>query len=306
MATYQQYLNELPSSKVVKIRGGDDGGLIVLAPLPAEYGYTVGSEYSAPFDVSLPAGVLQKSMALSGISQKIGIRMQNMYSNPVPTEISVDLEFNAFYDARKEVVEPVINLAQMSLGTSLDDDYLKQIFAEVKQKLYDPVGDRLRESWTNAKNAASNIYQGVTNPVSNAVGSVTDTLGTIDDAIGGAFGRYSPTTPVAETPSAPIGAETPQPDVSNLLSEEKLDTFNHIMEFLGVIRGPAPQILSFGNFLTISDAYLTSISPRFSNVLDKQGFPMSCTCSVTFTLGMYPIAEDVATWHGSTYVKNSQ
>ena len=273
MSTYQQRLNELPKSKVIEIIGGDDGELRVRAPLPAEYGYTVGSEYSAPFDVSLPSGILQKGMALANVSQKIGIRMQNMYSNPVPTEISLDLEFDAYYNAKTEVVLPVLNLAHMSLGTALDRDYLNQVLGEIKEKL--------TPAALAAKDAAANATEGIR-----------------DNAW--LFGNpASPIPTPAPTPDVTdsTGAEVPMQDVSSKRGE----MFNNVMEFIGIIRGPAPQILTMGTFITISDAYLTSISPRFSNVLDKDGFPMSCKCSVTFTLGRYPIAEDVANWHSGGY-----
>jgi len=273
MSTYQQRLNELPKSKVIEIIGGDDGNIRVRAPLPAEYGYTVGSEYSAPFDVSLPSGILQKGMALANISQKIGIRMQNMYSNPVPTEISLDLEFDAYYNARTEVVMPVLNLAHMSLGTALDREYLDQVLGEIKEKL--------TPAALAAKNAAANATEGV---IDNSwlLGNPSSPIPT-----------PAPTPDVTDS----TGAEVPTQDVSRKSGE----MFNNVMEFIGIIRGPAPQILTMGTFITISDAYLTSISPRFSNVLDKDGFPMSCKCSVTFTLGRYPIAEDVANWHSGGY-----
>lgn len=280
MSTYQQRLNELPKSKVIEIIGGDNGELRVRAPLPAEYGYTVGSEYSAPFDVSLPSGILQKTMALANVSQKIGIRMQNMYSNPVPTEISLDLEFDAYYDAKMEVLAPVIDLAHMSLGTALDREHLNQVLAEIKEKL--------TPAALATKDAAANATEGVRNAWDEHVWL---------------FGN--PKSPLPETvpETDSTGSEKPTQDISNKSGE----MFDNVMQFVGIIRGPAPQILTMGTFITISDAYLTSISPRFSNVLDRDGFPMSCKCSVTFTLGRYPIAEDVANWHSSeTIINNSR
>lgn len=279
MSTYQQRLNELPKSKVIEIVGGDSGEIRVRAPLPAEYGYTVGSEYSAPFDVSLPSGILQKGMALANISQKIGIRMQNMYSNPVPTEISLDLEFDAYYNARTEVVLPVLNLAHMSLGTALDREHLNQVLGEIKEKLT-PAALAAKKAAANATETAANATEGFREDNRWLFGNV-----------------QSPIPQPTPDESDSTGAEVPSQDVPSKSGE----MFNNVLEFVGIIRGPAPQILTMGTFITISDAYLTSISPRFSNVLDRDGFPMSCKCSVTFTLGRYPIAEDVANWHGDGY-----
>lgn len=96
------------------------GQTVVEAPLPETFGMTVGSEFSTPFDMGGIGGLLSKFLALGGISQKFGVSMKNMFTNPEPTEISFDLEFDAYYSALEEVLAPVIALAKMSLGDKID------------------------------------------------------------------------------------------------------------------------------------------------------------------------------------------
>lgn len=92
----------------------------VYAPLPDGFGFTAGSEYSSPFDVTSLSGGLQKAYAVAGFAQKIGMRMRKFYTNPEPTEISIDMEFTAEVDTRTDVIYPVIALYRMSLGSILD------------------------------------------------------------------------------------------------------------------------------------------------------------------------------------------
>lgn len=92
----------------------------VYAPLPDGFGFTVGSEYSSPFDVSSLSSNLQKAYAVAGFAQKIGMRMRKFYTNPEPTELSVDMEFTAEKDTFTDVLYPVMALKIMALGSILD------------------------------------------------------------------------------------------------------------------------------------------------------------------------------------------
>jgi hypothetical protein len=174
----------------------------------------------------------------------------------------------------------------MSLGTSLDRDYLNGILDEIKEKLT-PAALAAKDAAESAKDAATNAAESVSTFNRNHLWL---------------FGNVASPTPApvpdVTTSSASEGATTEIPSNTG-------EMFDRVMDFIGIIRGPAPQILSMGTFLTISDAYITSISPRFSNVLDRDGFPMACKCSVTFTLGRYPIAEDVANWHSGSGNSNN-
>lgn len=93
----------------------------VEAPLHNDFGFTVGSEYTTPFDIGTVSGMLQKSMAVAGMSSPVGLRMRKMYANPEPTELSFKMSFDAYYDAHTEVVVPVVTLVTMGLGREMRD-----------------------------------------------------------------------------------------------------------------------------------------------------------------------------------------
>jgi len=114
-------MREVDSKFKVKITayGGDKGIEMVEAPLPETFGVTVGSEFSAPFDGNLVNGTLAKVAALQGMAKKTGMSGNKMYSNPEPSEISFELEFEAYYSAKEEVLLPVALLMTMALGTHL-------------------------------------------------------------------------------------------------------------------------------------------------------------------------------------------
>jgi hypothetical protein len=92
----------------------------VAAPLPDNFGLTVGSEFATPFDTGTANSLLSKALYLSDVAQKIGMRMKKFYSAPTPTEISFDMEFTSYYNAYGEVVVPAVLLMQLSLGRRLD------------------------------------------------------------------------------------------------------------------------------------------------------------------------------------------
>lgn len=100
----------------------DNGHTSVSAPLPDDFGFTVGSEYSTPFDLGTMSGLMMKSMAMGGVSAPVGLRMRKFYTNPEPVEISFKMAFEAYYDARTEVVRPVVSLVTMGLGSELDSE----------------------------------------------------------------------------------------------------------------------------------------------------------------------------------------
>lgn len=240
----QRWLKQHNPNNLIRVRGGA-GNYEVLAPLPESFGFTVGSEYSAPFDVSLPSGILQKGLALGGISQKLGIRMRKMYSNPEPTEISFEMEFAAYYSAAEEVVIPVVQLALMSLGRSIDVDQLNS---------------DAKTLWNKIKGKTSDI-----------VGSVSN---------------FS------------IGGDEAQDTGENegITDEDTASILQNLADVAEIIEGPPPQTIHFGNIYTMPNAYITSISPQFSNVLDKAGYPMSAKVSITCTLERYPVSEDIIDW----------
>lgn len=119
----QSYIKENTSPKqriTIKQRGAIGGKkLEVTAPLQDDFGMTVGSEFATPFDTGSINNIMSKIFYVTAISQKAGIRMKKLYAAPEPTEISFDMEFAAFYNAKDEVLLPAVTLLTMALGRRL-------------------------------------------------------------------------------------------------------------------------------------------------------------------------------------------
>jgi hypothetical protein len=98
-----------------------------------------------------------------------------------------------------------------------------------------------------------------------------------------------------------IGLELPaEPDTSGLTVDERVDSgASRLMELIQLIQGPPTSRISFGNVITLEEAFISSVSCKFSNVLDPKGFPMSCTCSVTAVLKSAPVMGDLTTMFGN-------
>jgi len=209
----------------------------VAAPLPDGFGMTVGSEFGTPFDTGGVNDTLAKLFAIGGISQKAGIRMQKVYMNPEPTEISFDMEFYAWYDPKSEVVVPAVTLMGMALGRVLT---------------YEELNRKIKGFYTKMANLA--------NTGASAAGF-------------------------------DLGADTETEGVATDAEIEK--GASRLMELIGIIQGPPSAEIRFGDFMVLPKCYITSVATSFSNVLDPDGVPMSCKCSVTATLEQAPVADDV-------------
>jgi hypothetical protein len=107
----------------------------VQSPLPDDFGMTLGSEYSEPFDTGSMSEKWSQVFALSGTAQKIGLRMKKMFTNAEPTEISFDMDFVAYYDAKDEVFMPIVYLTIMTLGTEKTWDDVKRQSRDLYNKI---------------------------------------------------------------------------------------------------------------------------------------------------------------------------
>lgn len=125
----QYKMNEIDPKHKLVISTPEYG--IIQTYLPEQFGFTVGSEFSAPFDQNLLGGTLQKVAAVSGFANKRGIATKKMYSNPEPTEISFELVFDAYYSAREEVLVPVIKLMCSAVGQEVTWDVLDEKFKKL-------------------------------------------------------------------------------------------------------------------------------------------------------------------------------
>lgn len=123
-------LADLNDYQKIIIKGKVDGGTVsrVEAPLPDGFGMSVGSSFTDPQNIDLASiaggvGALNKIAAplasqvrRAGYSTKITSNTNIFYAGPEPTEISFEMNFNAYYSAREEVATPVALLMAMSVG----------------------------------------------------------------------------------------------------------------------------------------------------------------------------------------------
>jgi len=201
----------------------------VLCPLPENFGFTVGSEFTAPFDANFVSGAMQKGAAMMGVSSKLGVSTKKMYSSPEPTEISFDMQFETYADAFNDVYVPVIYMMALGIGRRLE--------------------------------------------LADAGKVLDETL----SAAGNAMGRPMDT------------------DIEGILSNddnEVVDAAGRVFGFLSFISGPPIAKIRFGNVITFKNAYITSVAPQFSNIMDSAGVPMSATVSVTAILEEDPTLND--------------
>lgn len=235
----QRYLEEttLPEQRITITQRFSEQSWKVQAPLPDNFGLTVGSEFATPFDTGNVNSILSKALTIANISQKASIRMKKMYSNPTPTEISFDMEFNSFYDAYAEVVYPTVVLMGMSLGRSLDWPGLKVDIEALLRK------------------------------ANEGISKAGETIGA-----GDILKNTKATVPTSETTDKNIS--------------KTADLFN-------IIQGPPTVEVRFGKVLRLGECFITSVGAKFSNVLDVNGYPTSCVCSVTVTPRQAPVMDDL-------------
>lgn len=242
MTTKQYRLATLDEKHKITIIRQKDADLTVLeAPLPDQFGFSVGSEFTAPFDAQSLAGVLQKlKIPVGGLSRRVGVVTTKFYSNPEPTEISFEMQFHAEYSARHEVMEPVFALMGMSLGRNMTAEDLVAVIDKFRDSLSDLTGIESISSGSNDEGANS------------AGDDVGDWAKNADGALA----------------------------------------------LIGLIESPETVIIKFGNVYALDNVWISSVTPSFSNTVDAEGFPISCTCSVNAVLQRDPVIDDLRRFFG--------
>lgn len=245
MSVKQYRLEGLDEKHKITIIRQKDADLTVLqAPLPDQFGFSVGSEFTAPFDAQALAGVLQKlKIPTAGLSRRVGVVTTKFYSNPEPTEISFEMHFHAEYSARHEVMEPTFALMGMSLGKNMTSEDLIAVIDKFRDSIADLTGIESISSGSNSEGA---------NDSSSG---------------GGDIGEWSRSTDGA-------------------------------LALIGLIESPETVIIKFGNVYALDNVWISSVTPSFSNTVDAEGFPLSCTCSVNAVLQRDPVIDDLRRFFG--------
>lgn len=263
MAVYTQNSKFLDTktnrSQILSIEQYNEADTIVVkAPLPDGFGTTVGSEYSTPFDTGGVNDTLRKVLFLKEVSQKPGFRMKKFYANPVPTEISFDMEFFSYYDAFTEVVVPAFLLQKMSVGRELRWKELKEDIEKFIRG-----GVKAVEQGTKKAQELSNTYAGT---------------------------EFDPNAPMFPS------LENSKPE--NPTSEKLDPSAGKLIDAFGFVVAPPMTKIRFGTTLTLDNMFITHVGVKFSNILDLNGYPTHCSVSVTATPQEYPIDTTISSWYG--------
>ncbi len=107
--------------------------------------------------------------------------------------------------------------------------------------------------------------------------------------------------PAARLMMMSVGTERTLKDLNEVvkgeLKTEELAATNEevdsIMTNFGLIKSAGECIIKFGKTMTIPRAYVSSVGTKFSNVVDNQGYPISCDCSVTIKVIRNPTQTEV-------------
>lgn len=110
-----KHVDEIPSKHLIVIRNKKN--YIVKAPMPDNFTIGAGGEVTSPFSGFAADGTAASIVSLyTGASQKTGLLTRRLWMGPDQPDISITLNFEAYYSAFDEVIEPTFKLMLMSTG----------------------------------------------------------------------------------------------------------------------------------------------------------------------------------------------
>ena len=192
---------------------------------------------------------------------------------------SFDYEFSfamgqyGLWNAKEEVVKPILNLIAPALPRSMDNFSMNGPFPTAIQLL----SQMVKGAWNNIKDKAWNKIQGVLN---NGI-NFKDASGAIDNELKGWFEGESlgglDKVSGALT-SIGGGINDVLEDLSNALNTIIQDSYRDYT-----------YDVKFGNFVTFNNMIITNGETSFSNEVDQYGYPIAGTVKLTFE-GLVPLA----------------
>ena len=192
---------------------------------------------------------------------------------------SFDYEFSfamgqyGLWNAKEEVVKPILNLIAPALPRSMDNFSMNGPFPTAIQLL----SQMVKGAWNNIKDKAWNKIQGVLN---NGI-NFKDASGAIDNELKGWFEGESlgglDKVSGALT-SIGGGINDVLEDLSNALNTVIQDSYRNYT-----------YDVKFGNFVTFNNMIITNGETSFSNEVDQYGYPIAGTVKLTFE-GLVPLA----------------
>jgi hypothetical protein len=124
MSTYG--MQENANYKVIvsqSARGAQSPGLIVEGWIPETFQVAVSSQFSQPFGQSHPASLMTK------LTTNVSLTSQSMtaqvWEGSQPIELTLEIEFIAESDPKREVLLPIVNLLMMTMPSNNGGTFLR-------------------------------------------------------------------------------------------------------------------------------------------------------------------------------------
>ena len=188
-------------------------------------------------------------------------------------EFSFAMGQYGLWNAKEEVVKPILNLIAPALPRSMNNFSMNGPFPTAIQLL----SQMVKGAWTNIKDKAWNKIQGLLNKDSD----LKDDSGAIDNELKGWFEGES--LGGLDKVSKAIndiggGINDVLEDLSNALNKVIQDSYRNYT-----------YDVKFGNFVTFNNMIITNGETSFSNEVDQYGYPIAGTVKLTFE-GLVPLA----------------
>ena len=188
-------------------------------------------------------------------------------------EFSFAMGQYGLWNAKEEVVKPILNLIAPALPRSMNNFSMNGPFPTAIQLL----SQMVKGAWINIKDNAWNKIQGLLNKDSD----LKDDSGAIDNELKGWFEGESlgglDKVSGALT-SIGGGINDVLEDLSNALNTVIQDSYRDYT-----------YDVKFGNFVTFNNMIITNGETSFSNEVDQYGYPIAGTVKLTFE-GLVPLA----------------
>ena len=188
-------------------------------------------------------------------------------------EFSFAMGQYGLWNAKEEVVKPILNLIAPALPRSMNNFSMNGPFPTAIQLL----SQMVKGAWNNIKDKAWNKIQGVLN---NGI-NFKDASGAIDNELKGWFegeslGGWDKVSKAINDIGKGI----------NGVLEDLSDTLNDVIQ---ESYKNYTYDVKFGNFVTFNNMIITNGESSFSNEVDQYGYPIAGTVKLTFE-GLVPLA----------------
>ena len=188
-------------------------------------------------------------------------------------EFSFAMGQYGLWNAKEEVVKPILNLIAPALPRSMNNFSMNGPFPTAIQLL----SQMVKGAWTNIKDKAWNKIQGLLNKDSD----LKDDSGAIDNELndwfkGESLGGLDKVSKAINEIGGGINGVLE--DLSNALNTVIQDSYRDYT-----------YDVKFGNFVTFNNMIITNGETSFSNEVDQYGYPIAGTVKLTFE-GLVPLA----------------